>query len=151
MSIFRKSTNAEAYLHYFSCAAMYVKVGLAHILFLRALRICDTEFLESEISHIFSVLGKLAYPQPMLKHAFLKAKKACYNNGVLKSTKCTTEQIGDNENISIIRIPRHRKGTKKSCRGIQSLRNPEFGFLNIFMTSTPDSSTPIYVASIPSN
>ena len=100
MSIFRKSTNAEAYLHYFSCAAMHVKVGLAHTLFLRVLRICDTEFLESEINHIYSVLGKLAYPHPMLKHAFLKAKKAFYKNGALKSAKCTKEQIGDNGNTS---------------------------------------------------
>ena len=46
------------------------------------------------------ILIKLEYPHPMLKHAFLKAKKAIYKNGALKSTKCTKEQIGDNDDTS---------------------------------------------------
>ena len=78
LSVFRKSTNAEAYLHYFSCAALHIKIGLAQSLFLRALRICDPEFLEDEINHIYLALGKLAYPRRLLKNALLKAKKVFY-------------------------------------------------------------------------
>ena len=44
-SIYRKPTNGENYLHYFSYSASQVKVGLAQSLFLRAYRICDKGFL----------------------------------------------------------------------------------------------------------
>ena len=79
-SVYRKPTNSEGYLHFFSFSALYIKVGLAQSLFLRALRVCSPEFLDDEINHIFKSLKKLAYPQHVLKRALTKARKTHYNN-----------------------------------------------------------------------
>ena len=57
-TVYRKPTNAESYLHYFSYSPINIKIGLAQGLFLRALRVCDPEFLDSEIKHIKASLKK---------------------------------------------------------------------------------------------
>ena len=77
-SVFRKPTNSESYLHFFSYNALHIKVGLAQSLFLRDYRICSHEYLEDEIDHIFQTLKKLAYPNDILKKALSKARKAFY-------------------------------------------------------------------------
>ena len=72
--IFRKKTHSESYLHYFSYASEKIKLGIAQSLFLRALRICSPDFLDSEIDHVKNVLTKLAYPKKVLKLALLKTR-----------------------------------------------------------------------------
>ena len=73
-TVYRKPTNAESYLHYFSYSPINIKIGLAQGLFLRALRVCDPEFLDSEIKHIKASLKKLAYPDKILTKAYFKAR-----------------------------------------------------------------------------
>ena len=84
-SVYRKPTNSEGYMHFFSYSALYIKVGLAQSLFLRALRVCSKEFLDEEINHIFNSLKKLAYPQHILKKALTKARRTFYHNTNVKN------------------------------------------------------------------
>ena len=74
-SVYRKPTHSESYLHYFSYCAPSIKMGVAQSLFLRALRVCSSEYLESELSHVFGVLKSLAYPNYILNKALSKAKR----------------------------------------------------------------------------
>ena len=82
--IFRKKTHSESYLHYFSYASEKIKLGIAQSLFLRALRICSPDFLDSEIDHVKNVLTKLAYPKKVLKLALLKARKVRFSSNIDK-------------------------------------------------------------------
>ena len=79
-SVYRKPTNAESYLHFFSFTAENIKVGLAQCLFLRALRVCSPEYLKDEIDHIKFALKKLAYPERILDKAYWKARKTAFRN-----------------------------------------------------------------------
>ena len=78
-SVYRKPTNSESYLHFFSYNEPHIKVALAQSLFLRAYRVCSPTFLNSEIDHIFNSLKKLAYPEHILKKSLNKAKKSFFN------------------------------------------------------------------------
>ena len=44
-------------------------------MFLRALRVCSNEFLDSEINYIFDSFGKLGYPRYLLRQALSLARK----------------------------------------------------------------------------
>ena len=61
-SVYRKPTNSNMYLHYFSHTSIDLKIGLAQCLFLRAYRICSECFLDQEICLIKNTLKNLAYP-----------------------------------------------------------------------------------------
>ena len=74
-SVYRKPTHSESYLHYFSYCAVHIKEGVAKSLFLRALRVCDCEYLPREIKHINNCLSALAYPKRVLSKALSKAKQ----------------------------------------------------------------------------
>ena len=53
---------------------MRTKRGIVIGFYLRALRICDPEFLESEINYIKHSFQKLMYPATVLKECLLKAQ-----------------------------------------------------------------------------
>jgi len=95
-SVYRKPTNAEVYLHYFSFTASNIKTGIAQGLLLRALRICDQEYLQDEIAHIFECFKKLAYPEHVLSKALSKAKRSFYS-----STNSTSQQPNSEPPIEI--------------------------------------------------
>ena len=74
-SVYRKPTDSDMYLHYFSFSSFNVKRGVAQGLFLRALRICKNDiFLNNEINYIFKTLSTLAYPKHVLNSALKKAR-----------------------------------------------------------------------------
>ena len=64
--VFRKPTNKENYIHYYSAHNMRTKSGIIIGFFLRALRICSEEYLQAEINHIFEVFTSLKYPKAMI-------------------------------------------------------------------------------------
>ena len=64
--VYRKPTNKEDYVHYFSGHSERVKSGIVLGFFLRAFRICSEEYLDEEIRHIFSSFTKLKYPKGLL-------------------------------------------------------------------------------------
>ena len=73
--VFRKPTNKEDYIHFYSSHSIRTKSGIAIGFFLRALRICSEEFLEEEIRHIFQVFTDLRYPKALLVKWKNKAKR----------------------------------------------------------------------------
>lgn len=89
--VYRKPTNSNSYIHYFSVHDDSVKLAVISSMFLRAYRICDPAELSSEIDKIFSIFKDLAYPQWFIKKAQLKARKSFYNvnrNSVNNFSNC---------------------------------------------------------------
>lgn len=73
--VFRKKTNREDYIHYFSAHNERVKSGVIIGFFLRAYRICSSEYLEDEVKHIFESFMRLKYPKAFIIKCMQKAKK----------------------------------------------------------------------------
>ena len=61
-SVFRKPTHTGSYLHFFSHHSDKIKYSVASGLFLRALRICSPQYLDTELELICSQILKLGYP-----------------------------------------------------------------------------------------
>ena len=73
--VFRKPTNKEDYVHFYSAHADRVKSGIVIGFFLRAFRICDKEYLEQEIEHIYKTFERLKYPRGFLIRQKKKARE----------------------------------------------------------------------------
>ena len=95
-SVYRKPTNAESYLHFYSFSSTQIKLGLANSLFLRAFRVCSENFLDNEIEHIKSSLTQLAYPIWLLNKALKKAKKTFFR------PKQKEEEVSENKERFIV-------------------------------------------------
>jgi len=74
-SVYRKPTNKDDFIHYFSAHSKRTKEGVVIGFFLRALRICSPEFLEDEMKHVYNTFQHLHYPRSMLTHLRRKAEK----------------------------------------------------------------------------
>ena len=73
--IYRKKTNKEDYVHFYSNHNERVKSGIVIGFFPRAFRICGDEFLQSEIEHINDSFIKLKYPKGYLIKQRQKAER----------------------------------------------------------------------------
>ena len=73
--VYRKPTNKEDYIHFFSSHSMRTKSGIVIGFFLRAFRICSEEYIEDEVSHIFSIFRDLKYPKALLIKCRNKARQ----------------------------------------------------------------------------
>ena len=71
--VYRKPTNREDYVHFFSGHTDKVKRGIVIGFFLRAFRVCSEEYLEEEIQHIILSFMKLKYPKGFLLNLKKKA------------------------------------------------------------------------------
>ena len=71
--VYRKPTNRECYVHFYSGHSERVKRGVVIGFFLRAYRICSEEYIEEEIKHIISAFTKLKYPRGFLVNLKKKA------------------------------------------------------------------------------
>ena len=85
--VYRKPTNKECYVHFYSGHSDRVKRGVVIGFFLRAYRICSEEYLDDEIQHIISSFTKLKYPKGLL----LDLKRRALNIRK-KSTKAKTKK-----------------------------------------------------------
>ena len=65
-SVYRKPTNKDDLIHYFSDHSHRTKSGVVLGFYLRALRICSPEYLDDEMNHIVSVFYNLKFPLAML-------------------------------------------------------------------------------------
>ena len=74
-TVYRKPTFSISYIHFFSYHDNSVKVSLASNLFLRALRICSNEYLDSEFGTIKQHLKSIKYPDHTIEKAIYKATK----------------------------------------------------------------------------
>ena len=74
--VFRKPTNKEDYVHFYSAHADRVKSGIVIGFFLRALeKICDDDYLQEEIQHIYQTFERLKYPKGFLIQQRKKAEE----------------------------------------------------------------------------
>ena len=77
-TVYRKPTFSISYIHFLSYHDKKIKIGVACNLFLRALRICSTEFLDEEFNKIRQHLNYLKYPIFIMEKALNKAKAIFY-------------------------------------------------------------------------
>ena len=98
--VYRKPTNREDYVHFFSGHSDSVKSGIVLGFFLRALRVCSKEYLEEEIQHIMSSFIRLKYPKGFLLN--LKKKAVTIRN---KSKKAKTRK----KDVRYMTIPKSEK------------------------------------------
>ena len=74
-SVYRKPTNKDDFIHFFSAHSRRTKEGVVIGFFLRAIRICSTEFLEDEAKYITNTFQRLRYPRGMLLRLRRKAEE----------------------------------------------------------------------------
>ena len=77
-TVYRKPTFSISYIHFLSYHNEKIKIGVACNLFLRALRICSTEFLDEEFFIIIQHHTHLKYPDFIIERAMNKAKSIFY-------------------------------------------------------------------------
>ena len=78
-TVYRKSTNSESYIHFYSFHNVDVKQNIISNFALRALKICDPEYIDRELKHIKETFIKLCYPENFISKAFSKARKTFYS------------------------------------------------------------------------
>ena len=78
--VYRKPTLVDSYIHSYSNHHMQVKHSTFSSMFLRALRICDPEFLDEELNYIHNLANKLCYSKDFSNHCLRKAEKTFYSN-----------------------------------------------------------------------
>ena len=86
-SVYRKPTATDMYTHCYSAHPMNTKRGVLIGLFLRALRLCSPEHLETETDHITQSFRRLKYPNFMIQQALSTAKSRFYNPVVRERPK----------------------------------------------------------------
>ena len=74
-SVYRKPTNKDDFVHYYSAHPESVKTQCILGFMLRAYRICDAEFIEDEIEYIKQSFKKLCYPVSLIHRMRRKAVK----------------------------------------------------------------------------
>ena len=93
-SIYRKTTNVSAYVHFYSSHSDKVKQSVFSSMFLRAYRICSPEHIDEEINKIYEISANLKYPRIFIDKCLTAAKKTFYNS--------TEKQPYDNKNLLIL-------------------------------------------------
>ena len=73
--VYRKPTNKDDFVNYFSAHDERTKSGIVIGFYLRALRICSQEFVNKEITYINQAFEKLGYPKGLLTSLLDKARK----------------------------------------------------------------------------
>ena len=86
-SVYRKATNTESYIHSFSFHSHQTKQNVISNLYSRALKICDSEFIDSEIKHITDTFLGLGYPKHFIQRALSISKKRFYAPSTNKNTE----------------------------------------------------------------
>ena len=102
--VYRKPTNSDNYIHYFSAHSNSTKTGIIIGFFLRAYRICDPIFIDQEITKIYESFRKRDYPNYFINNARRKAEKIYYNPRVKTNdiTRISLPKISINTDIQNI-------------------------------------------------
>ena len=72
-SVYRKPANRDDFIHY-SAHDARTKLGIVIGFYLRALRICDAEFLNDELDYIAKAFGNICCPKNFLEGCLAKAR-----------------------------------------------------------------------------
>ena len=73
-SVYRKPTNKDDFVHFFSGHSQRVKTGTAIGFYLRAFRICSPEHLGNELKYIMKSFMRLGYPESLMLKLEEKAR-----------------------------------------------------------------------------
>ena len=73
--VYRKSTNKNDLINFYSHHNLKIKRGLIIGFFIRAIRICSPNFLDNEIAFITQTFRKLGYPEQIINNTKKKAFK----------------------------------------------------------------------------
>ncbi|XP_037803224.1 uncharacterized protein LOC119597694, partial [Penaeus monodon] len=76
----RNPIHSGMYIHFFSYHSFHVKSGVATSLFLRALCICDPQYLDGEIDFLLRSFSKLGYPRHVLDVALYSSLRTFYHD-----------------------------------------------------------------------
>lgn len=74
-SVYRKPTNINSFVHFYSAHPLKVKISVFSSMYLRALRICTDEFLESEFQLIDQIATNHQYPTYVIERARRNARR----------------------------------------------------------------------------
>ena len=121
-SVYRKPMHSGMYVHFFSHHSLHTKIGVASSLFLRALRICDAQFLDNEIQHLQHSFGSLGYPSHVLKEALARAKRTFYTPRPKDNTKLPVLCVPHLEELQSLQRPLLALNTKLAFRQTSTLR-----------------------------
>ena len=104
--VHRKTTHKNDYIHFYSHHDNKIKTGMIIGFFLRALRICSSQYLKEEFQYITNSLKTLQYPTYFILNAKKKALQSFSRNNKLKTNTPDTSLI----NRHLI-LPTHTKNT----------------------------------------
>lgn len=78
--IYRKPTHSNMYVHCFSNHSDNVKLSAISSLFLRAYRLCDSEYIDSEVIFIKNTFLSLGYKNFFIDRALFRARRTFYQS-----------------------------------------------------------------------
>ena len=107
--VYRKVTNKEDYIHYFSAHSKRIKSGVVIGFFLRAMRIRSEEYLEDECEHIRQSFLNLKYPRAFIVDCYNKAKR-------VKARVRTNQEEKPKERIIVVPRSQHSEVISRSIR-----------------------------------
>ena len=73
-TVYRKPTNKDNYIHFYSAHSERTKSGIVIGFLLRAHRICSPGYLQTEIDHILNSFLRLQYPSGWLQSRVIRAQ-----------------------------------------------------------------------------
>ena len=92
-SVFRKPTNKNDHIHFYSHHTTKIKSGLIIGFYLRALRICTPQHLDNEEKYLERSFKALHYPQSFIHRARMKAHKIHNKKDTNQTNQETTKRI----------------------------------------------------------
>ena len=76
--VYRKPTHSNQFIHYFSWQPEHVKRSSVFSLLLRAYRISDSFFLESELDYLYQAFSKVGFPRGVIDQVHCRVKRKFY-------------------------------------------------------------------------
>ena len=117
--VFRKPTNKEDYVHFYSAHSLRTMSGTVIGFFLRAFRICSAEYLEEEINHIFDIFRNLKYPKSLLIQWKNKAKRIERSKEQEKQRENEVDKTSTPRHEERMVIVPHSKHTRDIAEGLK--------------------------------
>ena len=106
-SVYRKPTNKDDFVHYFSTHSRRTKSGIVIGFFLRAYRICSAEYLKDELEYITRTFRRLRFPEALIINLQAKARKIKEKADRRTRSERTTEENKDDKQTVLV-VPHSR-------------------------------------------
>ena len=78
--VYRKATHVNSYIHFYSNHHDTIKKSVFSGMFLRALRICDPEYIDEEVTEIRTIALNFCYAKQFIDKCWIQAKSNFYEN-----------------------------------------------------------------------